>query len=223
MSDEIPDINEAVRGSFNIIESDIIDELIPYEQRHADIQCLKINDIFFVLKEAVNLQNKLRSLGFKVITTDENIGGKYPENVLLNAVYLNNRMYCRTDALSENTANYCRNNGIELINVNQGYTKCSTAVIDNYFITADKGIFDAMTANGAEGLLIDSGGISLNGVDYGFIGGSCFYDDGTAFFTGDITKHKSYYEIREFLYNRNIKIVSLTFNKIYDIGGFIVI
>ena len=88
---------------------------------------------------------------------------------------------------------------------------------------ADKGIFDAMTENGEEGLLIDSGDIDLDGVDYGFIGGTSFFDNNTAYFTGDITKHKSYNKINVFLKRYKIQTKRLTYKKLYDIGGFIVI
>ena len=53
MSDEKPDITEALSHSYNIIKTDTIDALLPFERRHADMQCLRIRDTFFVLKEAV--------------------------------------------------------------------------------------------------------------------------------------------------------------------------
>ncbi len=223
MSDEKPDINRSISCSYNIIPTDTINELLPFERRHADMQCLRIKDTFFVLKEAVNLQDKLRSFGLKVIITEENITAEYPKNVLLNAVYMNDMLFCRADSVASVVKEYCKKNGIELINVNQGYTKCSTAVSNRCFTTADKGIFKAMTANGVEGLLIESGDIELDGVDYGFIGGCTFFDNNTIFFTGDIRKHKSYKEIKSFLFERKTDMVALTNNYLYDIGGFIVI
>ena len=223
MSDEKPDINESISFTYNIIPTDTINELLPFERRHADMQCLRINDTFFVLKEAVNLQNKLRSLGLNVITTEEDISSEYPKNVLLNAVYMKDKLYCKIESIADIVKEYCKKHGIKLINVKQGYTKCSTAVLCKYFITADKGIFEVLTANGVEGLLIDSGDIGLDGVDYGFIGGSSFFDNDTAYFTGDITQHKSYRLIKIFLIEKGIKMVSLCKNRIYDIGGFIVI
>ena len=224
MSDEIPEINEnVIRQGFKIIKTDYIHKLLPFERRHADMQCLRINDCFFVLKEAVNLRESLLNLGLKVIAIDEYIHSEYPQNVLLNAVYLNNKLYCRTDVLSANVKEYCKNNDIELINVKQGYTKCSVSLFNNCFITADKGIFEALSKNGEYGLFIESGDIELKGVDYGFIGGCVFYYNKTAFFSGDISKHKSYRNIKDFLNINNINMVCLSREKLYDIGGFIVI
>ncbi|MBQ7504076.1 MAG: hypothetical protein IJT79_02010 [Ruminococcus sp.] len=224
MSDEKTEINKSIKNrGFNIIESVNIEGILPFERRHADIQCLKINDTFFVLKEAQKLKEKLFSLQLKVIEIDEEIGANYPQNILLNAVYMNNKLYCKADSVAKAVIKHCNANNIEIFNVNQGYTKCSTAVFENCFITADKGIFDTLSRNGEEGLLIDSGDIELDGVDYGFIGGCTFYNNGKAYFTGDITQHKNYKLIKDFLTERNIKIVCLTNKKLYDIGGFIVI
>ena len=222
LSDEKPEINEYIKNlGFEIIESDNIEELLPFERHHTDIQCLKIIDTFFVLKEARKLKDKLLSLQLKTIETDEEIKSEYPQNILLNAVYMNNKLYCKADSVARAVKEYCENNNIEIINVNQGYTKCSTAIFGDCFITADKGIFDAMSENGEEGLLIDSGDIELNGVDYGFIGGCTLFYNGRAYFTGDITQHKSYKSISEFLTDRNIEMVCISNNKLYDIGGFI--
>lgn len=224
MSDEMPDINQSIqKHRYNIVASDNVSELLPFERRHADIQCLRINNTFFILKEAQKLKDKLLSLQLNTFETDEEITTKYPGNVLLNAVYFNNRLYCKADSVAKAVKEYCNINNIEIVNVNQGYTKCSTAILGGCFITADIGIFNAMHKNGEEGLLIESGDIELNGVDYGFIGGACFYDNETAYFTGDITQHKNYKKIKDFLSERNIETVCLSNNILYDIGGFIVI
>ena len=224
MSDEKSEINESIaRLGFEIIQSDNVEGLLPFERRHADIQCLRVNDTFFILKEAKRLKDKLLSSGLNTIDIDEDIAPEYPQNVLLNAVYMNKKLYCKADSVAKAVKKHCESNNIEIVNVNQGYTKCSTAVLDDCFITADKGIFDAMSRNGEEGLLIDSGDIELDGVDYGFIGGCTFYHKGKAYFTGDITQHKSFKIIKEFLSDRNIKIKCLSNRKLYDIGGFIVV
>ncbi len=224
MSSELAEINENLnRLGFNIIDSENISLLLPFERRHADMQCLRVNDTFFVLKECKKLRKTIEKMGYTVIKTQKDISVKYPYNVLLNAVYFQNKLYCNIKALDDSVKKYCFQNKIEIINVNQGYTKCSTAIIGNSFITSDKGIYNAISRDGAEGLLIESGDIELNGVDYGFIGGCCFEHNGTAYFTGDISKHKDYKVISDFLTKHNKRIVSLSNGKLYDIGGFIVV
>ncbi|MBR2279608.1 MAG: hypothetical protein IJ903_01595 [Ruminococcus sp.] len=208
---------------FNPIFSEDISVLLPFERKHTDIQCLKINNTFFVLNSCKRLISELKKLGKEVIETEKSIKKDYPDNVLLNALFINNKLYCKASALDNSVKKYCEKNAIEIINVNQGYTKCSTALIDDCFITADKGIFKALTENGVEGLFINSGNILLPGTDYGFIGGCCFCYNDTVFFTGDINSHTDSKIIKEFIYKKGLKIESLTDEDLYDIGGFVVV
>lgn len=224
MSSERLDIcNELKKYGFQIIKSQQLPQLLRFEQNHADMQCLRINDTFFVLKECVELRDKLLSIGLNVVKTVKSIGGKYPENILLNAVFIKNKLFCREISIDTSVIEYCNENNIEIINVNQGYTKCSTAVIDDCFITSDIGIFKIMQKNGVEGLLIEPGCIELHGVNYGFIGGCCFTYEKNVFFTGNIKKHKNYSKIKNFCERLNKNIISLTNHNLYDIGGFIVV
>ena len=208
---------------FNPIFSEDISVLLPFERKHTDIQCLKINNTFFVLNSCKRLISELKKLGKEVIETEKSIKKDYPDNVLLNALFISNKLYCKASALDNSVKKYCEKNAIEIINVNQGYTKCSTALIDDCFITADKGIFKALTENGVEGLFINSGNILLPGTDYGFIGGCCFCYNDTVFFTGDINSHTDSKIIKEFIYKKGLKIESLTDEDLYDIGGFVVV
>jgi hypothetical protein len=224
VSDEKSEIIEALKKyGFNIISSECLDELLPFERKHSDIQCLRIDDTFFAAKNCEKLKSILLNKGLNVIETEKTIKKEYPENVILNAAYIKNKLYCKESSLDNTVKEYCNKNSIEIINVHQGYTKCSTACINDIFITADKGIFNAMTKNGVEGLLINNGSIVLPGCDYGFIGGCCFELNNTVYFTGDIKTHPDGERIKDFLEKRNYKAVYLTENELYDIGGFIII
>lgn len=216
-------INSLKDYGYNIINSECIDELLLFERKHSDIQCLRINDTFFVAKDCRNLISILQNKGLNVIETEKSLKKSYPDNVILNAVYIENKLYCKKSALDNSVKKYCNKNNIEIINVNQGYTKCSTAVLKDKFITADKGIFKALTDNGVEGLLINSGSISLPGCDYGFIGGCCFENNGTVYFTGSLSNYPDGDTIKRFIKKQNLDIKSLTNNELYDIGGFVVI
>lgn len=222
VSSEKPEIVEGLKKEgFELIFSESLEILPEFERNHADMQCLRINETFFVLKECVSLRNRLSEEGLDVRIATDSIGGKYPENVLLNAVYYNNRLYCKESSVDKTVKEYCLENGIEIVNVNQGYAKCSVAVLNDGFITADRGIFEAMSGRGERGLRISPGNIDLDGVDYGFIGGCCFENNGRVYFSGDISKHPDYKRIKEFL--RGKEIVALTDKKLYDIGGFVAV
>lgn len=66
-----------------------------------------------------------------------------------------------------------RKNDIEIVNINQGYARCSTLILNNRTaVTADISVKNALEKDGAKVLLISSGDIKLEGYDYGFIGGA---------------------------------------------------
>lgn len=224
MSPEFPEFCSRLRDyGFEIIESEKLNQLYSFESYHADMQCLKVNDTIFIQKDSIKLWDALKRTEYKIVKTETSLNKKYPDNVGLNAVYIGNKLFCKSFSLDNSVKNYCDKNNIEIININQGYTKCSTAILGDTFITSDKGIFDALNQNRVEGLLISSGHINLNGVDYGFIGGCTFESNGHVYFTGDISKHPDYKLIKEFCRKHNKEIVCLSENKLYDIGGFVVL
>lgn len=214
-------LNKLRSLGFEITETESIKLLPEFERTHADMQCLRIGDVFFVLKDCARLCKTLEGLGLNVVLTCKSIESKYPGNVLLNAAFFNNRLYGRLDSVDKTVLDYCDERGIEKVNVNQGYAKCSTALLGDRFITADKGIFDAMSERGERGLLISPGGIELKKVDYGFIGGCSFELGGAVYFAGDISKHPDFMRIQSFL--RDKKIVCLTDERLYDIGGVVAV
>ena len=199
---------ELNKFGYEIIPTKKINTFLEPEQYHADMQILCIKN--------------------KVITLDDCIkkpGKNYPENILLNCLYHNNKLYGKLSATDSSVREYCRENNIETVNVNQGYTRCSTLVVnDKAVITADKSIEKGMKNNGVEVLLISAGKIVLEGFDYGFIGGASFSDNNTIYFFGDITKHPDYNKIKEFnsKHNSIIEILCKT-QPLTDIGGAVLI
>ena len=225
MSDEYPQLCKAMQNSGHIvIPSDKILCFNQPEQRHIDMQMLKIKNNIFLLKEARSLYKKLQVLDYNVILTEKTATGKYPECVLLNALFLDNKLYCKEVSLDANVKDFCKENNIEIVNVNQGYTACSTAVIsEKAVITADDSIYNTLTNNGIDVLKISSGYIQLKGYNYGFIGGACtqINENSVAFF-GDITLHPDYKAIKKFCTIHNIKILSLEKGRtLTDAGGAI--
>ena len=199
---------ELQKFGYKIIPTKKIKTFLEPEQYHADMQILCIKN--------------------KVIKLDDCIkkpGKNYPENILLNCLYHNNKLYGKLSATDSSVREYCRENNIETVNVNQGYTRCSTLVVnDKAVITADKSIEKGMKNNGVEVLLISAGKIVLEGFDYGFIGGASFSDNNTIYFFGDITKHPDYNKIKEFTSKHNsiIEILCKT-QPLTDIGGAVLI
>lgn len=112
----------------------------------------------------------------------------------------------------------------EFIKVKQGYTKCSTIVIeDDNFITEDEGIYKAVILAGKNGLLIAKGFVELCGYDYGFIGGASVYmpEEKTLLFFGDITAHPDYERIVNFCKKTGVVVKGIDNMPLKDIGGVV--
>lgn len=205
-----------------VIISDTV-EIFPFpEQKHADMQVSPINDKIFILNECTALAEKL--LNERLIFCNKKAGKKYPENILLNYLFLNNTLYGKLSAIDKNLLDYCNKNSIRTVNINQGYARCSTFVLNNNaVITSDLSIEKALKNDGVEVLLISSGNIVLEGYNYGFIGGAGGkIDDNTVAFFGKIQNHPDYILIEKFCKRHNVTIKVICKNMpLTDIGGIV--
>ncbi len=209
ISDEYPCFCDELKNrGYEIIPTKKIDVFHKPEQRHADMQLLKIEDSFFTLDDCIATPGK-----------------SYPENILLNCLYFGGKLYCKLIAVDVSVTDFCRERGIDVINVNQGYTRCSALIVsDSAVVTADKSIYKALKTSGAEALLINPGNIRLEGFEYGFIGGAGFYDDSTVYIFGNIKEHPDYDSIRMFCSNYNSKLeIICPSEPLTDIGGAVVL
>ena len=118
---------------------------------------------------------------------------------------------------------YCKNNGIRILNTKQGYAKCSICIVsDNAIITADKNIYDAAIKNDIDVLMIDSEGIFLDGYDNGFIGGATgLMEKDLLCINGNIELHKDGKRIKDFCLKYGVRTISLSDEPIKDIGTII--
>lgn len=206
-----------------VLPSENLSKLLIFEQYHTDLQFLHYNkDTVFVLKECTSLKENLKKYFPNVIEISKNIDKDYPNNVMLNCVVLNDKLICNSKTIADEVLQMAIKDNLKIINVNQGYTKCSTCIVsENAIITSDKSIYKSCR-NEMDVLLIRQGYIELSGTDYGFIGGSSFkYNRNTLVFTGNIKLHPDYESIKSFAQNHNVELLSLTENTMIDIGSII--
>ncbi len=224
LSFRYPEYAQSLKNlGYEVIPSETVERFIPYERDHADMQCLIMDNTAFVLESCGRLADILRS-DYNVITCGEFVDGKYPMNVPLNAAVTGDHIIAKSNSLDKKVVSYSEINGYKLIDVNQGYAKCSCAIVsDNALITADKGIYRALRNTDIDAMLIGQGSIRLCGAEYGFIGGASGYDKETEtlYLCGDIKTHPDYEIVKEFCNKYNTKTVSLTPGPLTDIGGII--
>ena len=153
----------------------------------------------------------------------------FPGNIIYNAVctgkyFIHNLRYTAPDLMEHIRLRFP---GIIIVDVRQGYTRCSCLPLDEKsFITSDRGIASALSGYDADVLLIEPGYISLPGFDYGFIGGCgggvIVSGRKTLVFNGDLSRHPDYKKIATFAEDRDIYIVFFEDCPLEDTGSILV-
>lgn len=167
---------------------------------------------------------KLKFLDIRITKGEKVLTKKYPKNICYNAVVNGKNFFHKLDSTDKKILDSMNEKKIKMINVNQGYTKCSIVNMGKKgIITSDRTIWKAFKEEGMEALLISNGHIKLSGYDYGFIGGATGFVDNTLFLTGIINNHPDYSRMINFLKERSIKIVFLSKKNVYDLGTIIFI
>ncbi len=154
---------------------------------------------------------------------ESKLGAAYPDDIRYNACstgkyFIHNLKYTDSRLLQEAEAA-----GLKLINVPQGYAKCSIAVVsEDTIITYDKGIAK-IAEKEMDVLLIEEGHIELWGYNTGFIGGCSGLDPihNELIFNGDLSQHPDYLKIREFVKAHGVKIKDFKGRPLTDIGSVI--
>lgn len=189
---------------------------------HADLQMLHFggNNIF-CHDEHLSIGELNKNFNIKEICA---LPEKYyPNDVKLNCAIIGNKIICNIKTIAPEILEYAHQMDLTVINVKQGYTKCSICVVsENAFITDDESIFAASGKFFNDVLLISKGSIGLNGYNYGFIGGCCGkIDKNKMAFNGEIESHKDYKKITDFLERNSVECVELCKGRLTDIGGIL--
>ena len=180
-------------------------------------------DMFMFYDDKLFLERDVTQHLSKETLKCEPIDKKYPLDIKYNVCKVGNNIICKYDYISEDIKVHIVNSGYDVIDVNQGYAKCSTCIVDeSSIITSDKSIQRGCVDKGLDVLLIEPEHIICKGLEYGFIGGSSVSFDDIVFFNGDITKHPNYEEINRFIKSKNKKIEFMDY-PLEDLGSFIII
>lgn len=146
---------------------------------------------------------------------------RYPDDAILNALVIGERIFCKSDSISEAIKDHAARNRLEIVHTKQGYPACSVLHFGNSAITADRGLGELLKKNGIKVTLISQGGISLPPYDYGFIGGASGVVGEKVYFFGDLNTHPDGRIIRKTIEEEGFTAVSLCDGMLRDLGGFI--
>lgn len=219
-------ISDLEKSGINALRVKPCGDILPSVSSHADMLFHHIgnNKLFYYKSSDVKLYNKLKGLGFELTSIRNKLSRKYPLDVPLNSAIIGNYLFCRKDSTAKELMNFYSDKGVHIINIKQGYSKCSICVVDeNSIITSDSGIAAAAEKCGMDVLKIRVGYIALKGCGYGFIGGCCgkLSKDIIAF-CGDVTKHPDFPAMYNFIGRHSVSVKILGQNTcLNDVGGII--
>ncbi|KGM97298.1 hypothetical protein Z968_04110 [Clostridium novyi A str. 4552] len=164
---------------------------------------------------------QLKNLDINVLLSSNSLDSKYPKDIILNALNLQNYFVHYLKNTDEVLLNEMKKEKKKLINTKQGYTKCSTAIVnDNAIMTSDTAIAKALKDENIDVLLLPPGDIELPGLDYGFIGGTCgLIEDNVLAFYGDLENYLYGKEVLKFLKKHKVEPVFLRKGNLIDRGS----
>ncbi len=190
---------------------------------HADISFFfDGDDTLFVAKESEACVNHLKCFCENIIILHEYMNENYPDDVKLNCIRVGNVFICNLNTVSPVVLEHMTSKGLKILDVKQGYTKCSVVpVSNNALITDDISIFNSCISFGIDALLVSKGDVKLRGFDYGFIGGcSGKISEDSVIFCGNIRNHRDCEKILDFLSKYNVKYYCSD-NELTDIGSIL--
>jgi hypothetical protein len=186
---------------------------------HPDVFICKTNRGLIVAANTPDeLIELLKNRNVRMVKGEKILGISYPETAFYNAVVTPNFIIHNSKYTDPVLHKACSN--LEFIHVNQAYCRCTTlALIDDRFITSDKGIEKALDQKGLEVLYINPEGIVLPGFKHGFFGGTCSIYKKKVYFIGNLDHFLEGNKIRTFL--SSYEIIELYDGPLFDGGGLI--
>lgn len=165
----------------------------------------------------------LNSLNIKVKLSLSSLEEGYPGNIILNGINLKNYFIHNLKYTDKNLLKEVK--GKTLINVKQGYSKCSTAVLsENAIITSDISIAKKLNELKFDVLLLPPGDIDLPGINYGFIGGcSGLVAENIMAFFGTLDNYTYGFEVKNFLKKHRVDPIYLGKGRLIDRGSIFAI
>lgn len=186
---------------------------------HSDILAYHLGNGRFIVDEtAVNAFESDNVIGIV------NVCSPYPNDCLLNAADIGDYIICNSKITHKSILKSAEEQNKQIINVNQGYAKCSVCIVKrNTVITDDMSIYqECEKKDGISVLLVSKGSVVLHGQNYGFLGGaSGLIGENKLFFNGDLTYHKDYLAIKQFLSYHSVKYTDIKNKPLTDVGSII--
>jgi hypothetical protein len=159
--------------------------------------------------------------GIRVIKGLVDPGKTYPESARYNVVVTNSliihNLKITDPAIFETFP------GRRHLHVNQGYTRCNLLALGNdHFITSDRGIERALSAEGKVVLYADPASVRLKGQKHGFLPGCCGIYQDQVLIAGSLNHHPQKVKIIAFIEMAGYSVQELYKGELTDVGGIFI-
>lgn len=191
---------------------------------HPDMQIHFIdNKTAVVAPEVYEYYNNILGSEVEIIKGDTELSGTYPCDCAYNVTRLGKFIIGNLSYMDTKIKRLYQDKGFEFIHINQGYSKCSICVLDDFsVITEDEGIRRTLNSHNINVLKINPGSVELDGFPYGFIGGATgFVDRKTLGFCGNPSTEIYFKEMEEYIKSKSVNIICLSSTKLKDYGSIL--
>lgn len=200
-------------------------ELYEAVDGHPDMLMLHMGDNRIVLAPNIyeEMEPQLAKKGFAVTKGATWLVRNYPGNIAYNVLRMGDLVLHNTKCTDAEVVRVLEKENAKMINVRQGYTKCSVCILDSRtIITSDQKLSIIAEKHGIKCLLIKPGGIKLKGLNYGFIGGaSGLLSKNQIAFTGKLESLEDNSKLLDFLDRKGFEIIALCDEEMVDYGSII--
>lgn len=214
----------------NILALPSINNVYEEISSHVDIYISKIKDTLIIEKVMYdNIKEKVLDNDICIVRGNETVKNPYPKDILYNVCIIGNNAIHNFKYTDKKLLEIIDKKGLNKININQGYSNCSIAVIDdNSAIVSDKKIANILQEYGIDTLYIDEK-LYIKLLDKkgnyskmsGFIGGAIARIENNVIVFGDLNKIDKENKIRNFITSRNLNIIDFKGFDVIDYGGII--
>ena len=221
VSEEAEDIIEELEGKgIRVLRVKRADGLPAPICSHADLQVLPLgNSLIAVNEEQTGLIASLEEEGFNVIRVGD-FSNKYPHDCRLNLLPVGDMLLGNVSVMPSEVLALGH---FRPVNVRQGYTRCSSVLIDeSTVLTDDKTIGDTVLNFVKYSVILKQEEIILKGYDHGFIGGTCGkISSDTIAFAGRIPATEFGRLLKDALTQHGCSFCELGSAELTDIGGIV--
>lgn len=214
----------------NILALPSINNVYEEISSHVDIYISKIKDTLIIEKAMYdNIKEKVLDNDICIVRGNETVKNPYPNDILYNVCVIGNNAIHNFKYTDKKLLEIIDKKGLNKININQGYSNCSIAVIDdNSAIVSDKKIANMLQGYGIDTLYIDEK-LDIKLLDKkgnyskmsGFIGGAIERMENNVIVFGDLNKIDKENKIRNFITSRNLNVIDFKGFDVIDYGGII--